>query len=45
MLMGSPSAHGRNRCAELQENIDCLSKKFGRAVVSVQYRRFTLSVS
>lgn len=31
---------GRNRCAEMQGNIDCLSEKFGRAVVGVQDKRF-----
>lgn len=33
---------GRNRCAEMQGNIDCLSEKFGRAVVGVQDKRFAL---
>lgn len=36
-----PPPGGRNRCAEMQENIDCLSEKFGRAVVGVQNKRFT----
>lgn len=31
---------GRNRCAEMQGNIDRLSEKFGRAVVGVQDKRF-----
>lgn len=35
-----PPPGGRNRCEEMQENIDCLSKKFGRAVVGVQDNRF-----
>lgn len=31
---------GRNRCAEMQGNVDCLSERFGRAVVGVQDKRF-----
>lgn len=42
MLIRSPPNGERDRCEELQENIDRLSKKFGRAVVGVQDKRFTL---
>lgn len=42
MLIRTLPPHGeRKRSAELQENVDCLSKKVGRAVVGVQDKRFT----